>query len=215
MKKSDFHFDLPESQIASEPLADRSASRLLHLGADGVAHRQFTDLLSLLNPNDLLVMNNTRVLPARLFATKATGGKAEVMLERRLANGDWRAFVKSSKTPKPGATLTVAEGFTIDLLARDGDLFVVRLCGDDPMAQLQTHGHMPLPPYIKRADTDGDKERYQTVFAKHQGAVAAPTAGLHFTPELLDQIRQRGVDTAEVTLHVGAGTFLPVREDDV
>ncbi|WP_420550893.1 tRNA preQ1(34) S-adenosylmethionine ribosyltransferase-isomerase QueA [Litorivicinus lipolyticus] len=215
MQKSDFHFELPEAQIAAEPLADRSASRLLHLNDAGIAHRQFTDLVSQLEPNDLLVLNNTRVLPARLFATKSTGGKAEVMLERRLANGDWRAFVKSSKTPKPGATLTVADGFTIDLLARDGDLFVIRLCGDDPMGQLQTHGHMPLPPYIKRADTEADRARYQTVFAKNEGAVAAPTAGLHFTPELLNAIRARGVDTAEVTLHVGAGTFLPMREDDV
>ena len=215
MLKTDFAFELPEHLIASQPLPDRSASRLLHLGDAGISHRQFPDVLKLIRPGDLLIMNNTKVLPARLFATKETGGKCEVMLERRLANGDWRAFIKASKTPKPGATLTVAEGFTIDLIERDGDLFVIRLLGNDPMASLHEHGHMPLPPYIKRDDTSDDRERYQTVFAKNEGAVAAPTAGLHFTPELLNDLRSNGVHTAEVTLHVGAGTFLPMRADDV
>ena len=215
MQRQDFTFDLPDRLIAPEPLENRSDSRLLALTEQGIEHRQFTDLLGYLNPGDLLVMNNTRVLPARIFATKQTGGRAEVMLERRLADGTWRAFIKSSKTPKPGAILNVAEDLQIELLDRDGDLFVIRLLGADPMGALHEHGHMPLPPYIKRADNASDRERYQTVFAKNEGAVAAPTAGLHFTPELLAQIRESGVETAEVTLHVGAGTFLPMRADDV
>ena len=215
MQRQDFTFDLPDRLIADAPLENRSDSRLLALTEQGVEHRQFMDLLGYLQPGDLLVMNNTRVLPARIFATKQSGGRAEVMLERRLADGTWRAFVKASKTPKPGAVLNVAEDLQIQLLDRDGDLFILKLLGDDPMQALHDHGHMPLPPYIKRQDNAQDRERYQTVFAKNEGAVAAPTAGLHFTPELLDQIRTAGVDTAEVTLHVGAGTFLPMRADDV
>ena len=215
MQRQDFTFDLPDRLIADAPLENRSDSRLLALTEQGVEHRQFTDLLSYLQPGDLLVMNNTRVLPARIFATKQSGGRAEVMLERRLADGTWRAFVKASKTPKPGAVLNVAEDLQIQLLDRDGDLFILKLLGDNPMQALHDHGHMPLPPYIKRQDNAQDRERYQTVFAKNEGAVAAPTAGLHFTPELLDQIRATGVQTAEVTLHVGAGTFLPMRADDV
>lgn len=215
MRRQDFTFELPDELIAPAPLENRSDSRLLALDEQGISHRQFTDVLALLNPGDLLVMNNTRVLPARIFATKQTGGKAEVMLERRLADGRWRAFVKSSKTPKPGAILTVSNDLQIELLDRDGDLFVLQLLGEDPMQALHEHGHMPLPPYIKREDDESDRERYQTVYAKNEGAVAAPTAGLHFTSELLDQIRAHGVNTAEVTLHVGAGTFLPMRADDV
>ena len=215
MQRQDFTFDLPDRLIADAPLENRSDSRLLALTEQGVEHRQFTDLLGYLQPGDLLVMNNTRVLPARIFATKQSGGRAEVMLERRLADGTWRAFVKASKTPKPGAVLNVADNLQIELLDRDGDLFILKLLGDDPMQALHDHGHMPLPPYIKRQDNAQDRERYQTVFAKNEGAVAAPTAGLHFTPELLDQIRAAGVQTAEVTLHVGAGTFLPMRADDV
>lgn len=215
MRRQDFSFELPEHLIAPAPLENRSDSRLLTLTDDGIAHRQFTGVLELLQPGDLLVMNNTRVLPARIFATKQTGGRAEVMLERRLADGRWRAFVKSSKTPKPGAILTVSENLQIELLDRDGDLFILQLLGEDPMHALHEHGHMPLPPYIKREDNESDRERYQTVYAKNEGAVAAPTAGLHFTPELLEQIRAKGVQTAEVTLHVGAGTFLPMRADDV
>ena len=215
MRRQDFHFDLPDNLIAPAPLENRSDSRLLALTNQGVEHRQFMDLLGYLQPGDLLVMNNTRVLPARIFATKQTGGRAEVMLERRLADGRWRAFVKSSKTPKPGAILNVAEDLQIELLDRDGDLFLLRLLGEDPMKALHEHGHMPLPPYIKREDNEDDRERYQTVFAKQEGAVAAPTAGLHFTPESLQQIRDKGVQTAEVTLHVGAGTFLPMRSDDL
>jgi len=215
MQRQDFTFDLPDRLIADAPLENRSDSRLLALTEQGVEHCQFMDLLGYLQPGDLLVMNNTRVLPARIFATKQSGGRAEVMLERRLADGTWRAFVKASKTPKPGAVLNVAEDLQIQLLDRDGDLFILKLLGDDPMQALHDHGHMPLPPYIKRQDNAQDRERYQTVFAKNEGAVAAPTAGLHFTPELLDQIRAAGVQTAEVTLHVGAGTFLPMRADDV
>lgn len=215
MRRQDFSYELPDDLIAPVPLENRSDSRLLSLTDNGIAHQHFSDLGSLLNPGDLLVMNNTRVIPARIFATKQTGGRAEVMLERRLADGTWRAFVKASKTPKPGAVLNVSDDLSIELLDRDGDLFVLRLLGDDPMRALHEHGHMPLPPYIKREDNESDKERYQTVYAKNEGAVAAPTAGLHFTPELLAQLRDSGVQTAEVTLHVGAGTFLPMRADDL
>ena len=214
MKTTDFAFELPEHLIASDPLPDRSASRLLALTANGIEHGAFTDLTQRLGPGDLLVVNNTKVLPARLQATKETGGKAEVMLERRLADGTWRAFIKASKTPKPGAVLTVAPDFTIELLGRDGDLFHIALKAPDVGAALDAYGAMPLPPYIKRPADDGDKSRYQTVYAKNEGAVAAPTAGLHFTPELLDALKEKGVEVAEVTLHVGAGTFLPVRVDD-
>lgn len=213
-KVSDFHFDLPEALIAQYPAAKRTGSRLLCLDRQTgeLAHRQFPDLIDLLQPNDLLVLNNTKVIPARLFGQKASGGKVEVLVERVLDSRRVLAHVRASKSPKPGSSLLLADAITVEVLGRQGELFELQFAPEKTAADwLTEYGHMPLPPYIERSDNTEDAERYQTVYAKHAGAVAAPTAGLHFDEALLERIKQLGVEMAFVTLHVGAGTFQPVR----
>ncbi len=223
MKCSDFHYPLPEALIAQYPASERTASRLLGLNGDSgeLADRQFADLPSLLRPGDLLVMNDTRVIPARLFGRKDTGGQVEVLVERLLDEQRLLAHVRASKSPKPGTRLLLSENVEAEMLGRVGDLFELHFRDQtDPERQvsaiLDELGHMPLPPYIKREDEhDFDRERYQTVYAQHKGAVAAPTAGLHFDNLMLDKLRQQGIATACVTLHVGAGTFQPVRVENI
>ncbi|EKE74926.1 tRNA preQ1(34) S-adenosylmethionine ribosyltransferase-isomerase QueA [Gallaecimonas xiamenensis] len=218
MQRADFHFDLPEHLIARHPMAERSASRLLMLdGPSGaLRHGRFTDLLEELKEGDLLVFNNTRVIPARLFGQKASGGKLEVLVERVLDDKRVLAHVRSSKSPKPGTELVFDEGVKALMVARHDALFELAFEGEDGvLAILERIGHMPLPPYIDRPDDAADRERYQTVYNEKPGAVAAPTAGLHFDEPLLVALAAKGVETAFVTLHVGAGTFQPVRADSI
>jgi len=216
MRVADFHFELPEALIARHPLAERRASRLLVL--DGVSgsltHRGFGDLLEYLRPGDLMVFNNTRVIPARLFGQKASGGKLEVLVERVLDSHRVLAHVRSSKSPKPGSTILLDGGGEAQMLARHDALFELRFA-EEVLPLLERVGHMPLPPYIDRPDDAADRERYQTVYAERAGAVAAPTAGLHFDRDLLAAIAEKGVESAFVTLHVGAGTFQPVRVERI
>ena len=216
MRVADFTFELPDSLIARHPLAERRASRLLTLdGPSGaLAHRQFTDLLEHLRPGDLMVFNNTRVIPARLFGQKASGGKLEILVERVLDSHRVLAHVRSSKSPKPGSSILIEGGGEAEMVARHDALFELKFA-EEVLPLLERVGHMPLPPYIDRPDEDADRERYQTVYSQRLGAVAAPTAGLHFDQPLLDAIAAKGVDTAYVTLHVGAGTFQPVRVDNI
>ncbi len=216
MRRQDFHFDLPPELIAQQPTAERPASRLLHLerAGGGLHDRQFRDLPALLRPGDLLVLNDTRVIPARLWGRKETGGRVEVLVERPLDERRVLAHVRASKSPQPGTRLVFEQGVTAEVTGREADLF--RLAFNRPvMAVLEAQGHMPLPPYIEREDTERDAERYQTVYARHPGAVAAPTAGLHFDEALLDALAARGIEQARITLHVGAGTFQPVRVEDI
>jgi S-adenosylmethionine:tRNA ribosyltransferase-isomerase len=218
MQRSDFHFDLPDALIAQHPLEQRSASRLLCLdGISGsIEDRQFCDLPDLLQEGDLLVFNDTAVIPARLYGTKQSGGKVEILIERILDSQQVLAHVRASKSPKPDSLITLVDHSQLRVVGRQDDLFQLALLGDVPVLEkLESIGHIPLPPYIERADTEQDQARYQTVYAKHKGAVAAPTAGLHFDDELLRQLQQRGVQQAFVTLHVGAGTFQPVRVNDL
>jgi S-adenosylmethionine:tRNA ribosyltransferase-isomerase len=222
MKPSDFSFELPEELIASHPLEQRSASRLLTLGrhSGALAHHSFHELPSLLRPGDLLVFNNTRVLPARLLGRKESGGKLELMLERCLPGNEVLAQLRSNHPLRSGAALLFdrADGATVAarVLGREDGFYHVAFPAElDLAGLLQEIGHMPLPPYIKRADTGVDRERYQTVYAQKAGAVAAPTAGLHFDAPLLQQLAEKGIESAFVTLHVGAGTFQPVRVDDI
>jgi S-adenosylmethionine:tRNA ribosyltransferase-isomerase len=214
----DFDFALPPELIAQHPAAQRSGSRLLDGRGPQPADRIFRDLPSLLAPGDLLVFNDTRVVKARLYGEKPTGGKAELLIERVLSRYDVAAHMKVSKKPPVGTTLSMQGGFTATLQGRwpdaDGRLFRFTL-SDDPHALMERHGHVPLPPYIEHGDTAQDVERYQTVFASKPGAVAAPTAALHFDQALLDQFEARGVHRANVTLHVGAGTFQPVRTENI
>jgi S-adenosylmethionine:tRNA ribosyltransferase-isomerase len=214
---SDFDFDLPEDLIAQAPATERTASRLLDGTGAQPVDRIFKDLPSLLRRGDLLVFNNTRVIKARLFGQKATGGAVEALVERVLPGHEVLAHMRASKSPKVGSTVRFADAFDAEVIARtgpDGGMFHLRFSGD-PLALLDAHGHVPLPPYITHADTADDERRYQTVFAKHPGAVAAPTAALHFDDALLQQLADLGVARAEVTLHVGAGTFQPVRTDNL
>ncbi len=214
MKKSDFNYQLPEELIAHYPLDKRSDSRLLVVADSGFSDQSFTDLPSLLKPDDLLVFNNTRVIPARLFGHKTTGGKLEILLERVIDDKRALAHIRCSKSPKAGATIVLNEGFECLVDGRDGDLF--KLVFVDPIhTVLDAIGHIPLPPYIDRADESLDVERYQTVFSRELGAVAAPTAGLHFDDAILNEIESLGVEFAYVTLHVGSGTFQPVREENL
>jgi S-adenosylmethionine:tRNA ribosyltransferase-isomerase len=216
MQRSDFDYELPPELIAQRPLPERSASRLLTLdGPSGaLADRTIRDLPELLQPGDLLVLNDTRVIPARLHGRKATGGRVEVLVERILDDHRLLAHVRASKSPKAGATLELEGGISATVEGREDDLFQLQLASDGTVLELlEAHGHMPLPPYIDRDDEAADRERYQTLFGQRPGAVAAPTAGLHFDEALLAAIVERGVKTAHVTLHVGAGTFQPVRVD--
>ncbi len=218
MQRADFHFELPDELIARYPSEQRSDCRLLCVdGVSGeLAHRRFPDLLELLEPGDLLVFNDTRVIPARLHGHKASGGRVEMLLERPLDAHRGLAHLRSSKSPKPGTELEFEGGIRAVVEGRRDALFELRFLGDTPLIQLlEQHGHMPLPPYIDREDESTDRERYQTVYARRAGAVAAPTAGLHFDEPLLEALAAKGVERAFVTLHVGAGTFQPVRVDDI
>ncbi len=218
MKRTDFHFDLPDDRIARYPTPERTASRLLALDGASGQHRDlmFADIERLLSPGDLLVLNNTRVIPARVFGRKSTGGQIEVLVERVLDERTLLAHIRSSKSPKPGSEVYIGDDRPATMIERRDDLFVLTLAGDEPaVTWLERVGHMPLPPYIDRADELSDRERYQTVFAAQPGAVAAPTAGLHFSHELLERLAAKGVERAFVTLHVGSGTFQPVRADDI
>jgi S-adenosylmethionine:tRNA ribosyltransferase-isomerase len=213
---TDFDFELPQTHIARYPLPQRSASRLLCLDkrSGECSHRYFTDLPQLLSPLDLLVFNNTRVIPARWFGRKESGGRIELLIERILAPHQALVHIRSSKSPKAGSYLCLEQDVRVKVVGRQADLFEI-ICEDERtvLELLQLYGHIPLPSYMGRMDEISDKSRYQTVFATEDGAVAAPTAGLHFDEKLLATIQAKGVQTAFVTLHVGAGTFQPVREE--
>ena len=245
MRTSDFYFELPDELIAQQPCETRSASRLLHLSrtagstACALNHRQFSDLPNLLNKNDLLVFNDTRVIPARLYGQKATGGKVEILIERLLDDTHCLAQVRASKTPKSGSMIHLIAkqeeqhdnphddphdnqtnnsepDFTLKVEGRQDEFFVLSSTNETQLSYIMEQvGHMPLPPYINRDDNNFDQERYQTVYSKNPGAVAAPTAGLHFDEATLQQLTEKGVQFGYVTLHVGAGTFQPVRTEDI
>ncbi len=217
MKVSDFTFDLPEQLIARYPTPERTASRLLHLDAAAgtIDHYRFSDLASLLRPEDFMVFNNTRVIPARFFGEKETGGKAEILLERVVSETEATAQIRASKSPKPGSVIRIESGAVVTVLEKNDSFYRLRFPPPGVSAAAAASGHMPLPPYIDREDEISDRERYQTVYAKHDGSVAAPTAGLHFDEPLLQQLAAKGVQRDEVTLHVGAGTFQPVRVEAV
>ena len=217
MQLSDFDFDLPERLIAQAPLAERSASRLLVVDPiqQALSDREFVDLADFLRAGDLLVFNDTRVIPARLHGRKASGGKVEVMVERVLDDHQLLAHVRASKAPKPGGVLLLEDAIECTMLERRQDLFLLQQQQGRWLELLERYGHVPLPPYIQRADAAADRQRYQTVYARSPGAVAAPTAGLHFDAAMLDLLQRQGVETARLTLHVGAGTFQPVRGEDI
>lgn len=225
MNRSDFNYTLPTELIAQHPLAQRSASRLLCLDGESgaISHRQFTDFPGLISSDDLLVFNDTRVIPARLWGQKETGGKLEILIERLTGSHTAVAHIRSSKSPKAGSTIllspsqgAVPSSCRVQVTGRQDALFCLSSEGGDAFTEiLKTLGHMPLPPYIAREDEPADQSRYQTVFASKDGAVAAPTAGLHFSDELLAQCDALGIRRATVTLHVGAGTFQPVRADNI
>ena len=218
MQRADFHFELPDELIARYPSEQRTDCRLLCGDAKSgeFEHRRFPDLLELLEPGDLLVFNDTRVIPARLHGHKASGGRVEMLLERPLDAHRGLAHLRSSKSPKPGTELIFEGDVRAVVEGRRDALFELRFLGETPLIELlEEHGHMPLPPYIDREDESTDRERYQTVYARRAGAVAAPTAGLHFDEPLLERLAEKGVERAFVTLHVGAGTFQPVRVDDI
>jgi S-adenosylmethionine:tRNA ribosyltransferase-isomerase len=213
----DFDYFLPPDRIAQVPLAERSASRLLVMRGSALEGRGIRDLPTLLNPGDLLVMNDTRVIHARLFGTKDTGGKVEVLVERIAADGEVIAQVRASKSPKTGSHLLLEDAIDAEVLGRIGEFWRLTFAGGatNAIELIERHGRLPLPPYIGRAAEAPDEERYQTVYAREMGSVAAPTAGLHFDPPLLAELSARGIGTAHVTLHVGAGTFQPVRVQDL
>jgi len=217
----DYSYELPPSLIAQHPLRERNASRLLCLdGMSGaVDDRQFTDLETLVRPGDLMVLNDTKVLPARLYGAKDTGGRVEIMLERFLDDDRALVQIKASKSVRAGQRINIPtedDTIVITVTGRDGDFFEVRSSGWNSLqAIFERCGHVPLPPYVRREDESEDRARYQTVYARYPGAVAAPTAGLHFSTGLLDRLRTRGVDIEFITLHVAAGTFQPVRTNDL
>lgn len=218
MYRQDFDYELPAELIAQHPLEQRSASRLLCLDviSSSLDDRQFSDFPDFLTSKDLLVFNNTRVIPARLYGRKETGGKIEVLVERVLDASSVLAHVRASKSPPVGSRLILDGEAVAEVVGRQDDLFQLRFAGDKTVQEvLEKVGHMPLPPYIQREDTEQDKERYQTVYGSQPGAVAAPTAGLHFDQSMLDKLTSMGIETAYVTLHVGAGTFQPVRVDRI
>ncbi len=218
MKKSDFNYFLPENLIAQVPLAQRTASRLLIMNRQtgALQDRQFTDFIDLISPQDLLVFNNTKVIAARLFGTKSTGGKIEILIERVIDDKHALAHIRSSKSPKAGAIIALDKQYTCEVLGREDDLFHIVFDSEKSVLEILADiGHIPLPPYIQRADEESDLKRYQTVFAAQSGAVAAPTAGLHFDEALLQKMASRGIERAFVTLHVGSGTFQPVRVENL
>jgi S-adenosylmethionine:tRNA ribosyltransferase-isomerase len=218
MKKKDFHYDLPRDLIAQMPVEPRSASRLLCLDGDSGARvdRGFVDLPDLLRAGDVLVFNDTRVIPARLFGAKSSGGKIELLIERLLEGRRVLVQTRVSKPPRLGQRIHLEGGVDLRVLARRGAWYEMEFLGEEPvLALLHAIGHIPLPPYIARPDEHADAERYQTVYARQPGAVAAPTAGLHFDAALLQRLEAKGVEMAHVTLHVGAGTFQPLRVEEV
>jgi S-adenosylmethionine:tRNA ribosyltransferase-isomerase len=218
LKKSDFHYELPPELIAQAPLAERSASRLLLVppAPAPFADHGVRDLPQLLQPGDLLVFNDTRVIPARLFGSKASGGRVEILIERLLPGNEARAQIGASKSPRAGSRIALDAGGEAEVLGREGEFYRLRFEVDAPLeAWLQRAGRLPLPPYIHRAPDADDDARYQTVYARQAGAVAAPTAGLHFDQALLEALEARGIESGHVTLHVGAGTFQPVRVDEL
>ncbi|MBN2369415.1 MAG: tRNA preQ1(34) S-adenosylmethionine ribosyltransferase-isomerase QueA, partial [Vicinamibacteria bacterium] len=221
MRLGEFDYDLPPELIAQEPLAERDASRLLVLDrqAGTIEHRFFHELHEYLRDNDLLIVNRSKVFPARLIGKRGGGGRAEVLLVKSLGDGEWDAFLRPGRRLREGSRIAIADDLAVEVLdATSGDDRQRRiriLSSQDAWTMIQRHGHMPLPPYIRRADAPLDRDRYQTVYAVEEGSVAAPTAGLHFTPELLAELTQRGIRCAEVCLHVGPGTFLPITVDDV
>ena len=213
MRRSDFSYNLPKRLIARAPLAARTDSRLLELKGDAIAHRRFRDFVDLLRPDDLLVINDTRVIKARLRAVKDSGGRAEILVERIECADTALCQVRVSKALRPGRSLLV-DGEVVTVMARRGEFYLLRFPGD-VLEFLDAHGSTPLPPYIARPANAEDEKRYQTVYGKHPGAVAAPTAGLHFDAALLRAIADRGIGIVAVTLHVGAGTFQPIRTEDL
>ncbi len=218
MKKSDFHFELPPELVAQAPLPERSASRLLVVppAPAPFEDRQIRELPEFVRPGDLLVFNDTKVIPARLFGAKETGGRVEILLERITSSDEVRAQIGASKSPKPNSRIRLDDGTEVTVLGRDDEFYRLRFESAEPLEKiLQRTGRMPLPPYIHRDADISDDHRYQTVFARHTGAVAAPTAGLHFDQALLDALQARGVEFGHVTLHVGAGTFQPMRTESV
>lgn len=216
MKRQDFYFELPPELIAQYPLENRSDSRLLKYDRRTGRHEHhvFKSIPDFLEPGDLLVMNDSKVIPARLYGTKMTGGKVEFLIERMLEGNQFLAHIKTSKPLKPGAKVQLSDAWFVEMISRQDDLFLCQL-NDCLDTMLQQIGHVPLPPYITRHDEHHDLERYQTVYAKHKGSVAAPTAGLHFDTMLLETLQNKGVQLAYSTLHVGAGTFRPVRCDNI
>ncbi len=223
MKTREFQYHLPQNLIAQKPCDVRSQSRLLHYSRtrEKISHLKFSDITDLIHADDLLVFNNTRVIPARMYGYKETGGKVEILVERLINNQTCLAHIRASKTPKVGNKITLSDAeknltYTVTVEGRDNDLFILTTNTDQPMAEIiEKIGHMPLPPYINREDTEEDFSRYQTVYAKTPGAVAAPTAGLHFDNDLLKKLENKGVTSAYVTLHIGAGTFQPVRSESI
>jgi S-adenosylmethionine:tRNA ribosyltransferase-isomerase len=216
MLRTDFYFELPQELIALRPTAQRSGSRLLTLDGRSGAYsdRQFRDFPELLGPRDLLVFNDTRVIPARAFGVKASGGRVEILLERALGSDTALVHARASKGLKPGTVVSLAAGESATMLRREDELFVLKFsCG--VLDFFQTHGQIPLPPYIDRAAEEVDRERYQTVYARTLGAIAAPTAGLHFDEAIFASLRERGIAHTFITLHVGAGTFAPMRAEDI
>ena len=217
MRKSDFHYELPIELIAQEPATPRSAARLLCLdrASGAIADRRFLELPGLLRAGDLLVFNDTRVVPARLYGAKESGGRIEVLIDRVLDRTRALAMVRASKSPKPGARLALEGGINASVVGRHGERYELMFDTDNLYKELDRAGHVPLPPYIHRPDTPVDRDRYQTVYARSPGAVAAPTAGLHFDPPLLQALSATGVESAFVTLHVAAGTFQPLRAQTI
>jgi len=218
MQLSDFDYELPPELIAQHPLPERTGSRLMCLGGSPgvIQDRRFSELPRHLRRGDLLILNDTRVIPARLFGRKETGGRIELLVERVLDAHRLLAQLRMSKSPRPGSRIHISDDAVLEIEGRRDEFFVLRNRGMIPLgALLEKYGHTPLPPYIRRPDSEPDRERYQTVYAQIPGAVAAPTAGLHFDPPLLGELRSAGVEVSKITLHVGAGTFQPVRVEDL
>lgn len=216
MQLSDFDYELPDELIAQAPLPSRRSSRLMHLdaGSGAISDCRFDDLADFFSPGDLLVFNNTRVIKARLFGFKDTGGKVEIMIDRVLEDNRALAMLRASHVPKAGQQIVINESIRLEVVARENELFVLDF-PEDVFSVLDRFGRVPLPPYIARTADAADESRYQTVYAEHPGAVAAPTAGLHFDEAMVERLALAGIDSAYVTLHVGAGTFQPVRELDI
>ncbi len=215
MNVSDFDFTLPENLIAKQPLAQRDASRLLHVNGQQLDDLHIPNLVDLVEKGDVWVVNDTKVIPARLIGKKESGGKVEVLLLEPLGQDNiWSAWGKSNKPLNEGMTVYFSDAFKGKIIKREGKNIHIKLLADDVGLAIEQHGHMPLPPYINRPDSEEDKQRYQTVFAQHKGAVAAPTAGLHLTPELMQQMEDAGATFVHVTLHVGPGTFQPIQVDN-